>query len=488
MKKWKRTAIILAAALTITGFPAVAEKPVKAGVYDVKNPVITDEKNTWDTLTFGRYWQEDTNGDTVTNQEDSKQPIRWRVLSVNGEDAFLMSEKTLDNQCYNEPKTTEPGVGLEPATWETCSLRTWLNETFLKEAFTEEEQAAILDTKVVTSDEAPWGAAVDGGNDTIDKVYLPSIEEITDTSYGFDTQQGFRDSSDWEKYRLSQTIASTNTTYAMAQGAKRYEESEARDEYPFEKRAVGSTYYWWLRSPGWSERASAIVLIGIVSTSGAEHNDRYGVRPVLHLNLSKTSLWTKGEPVSAENDGYAKMDESSPSPSATGIPSSDPEETPGIRPTASPAATISTTQAPTASPEMELPATKAPKEPPKTIGSMPTQTPASTDKPVIQSSEQNQVPISKMGKIGKAKIAAAKNIKGKKIQITWKKVKEAASYDVQYGIGKKMTKGKKISTEKTRLTIKKLRKNKSYYIRVRACDAKGNKGTWSAMKKVKIKK
>lgn len=55
-KKWKRTALLLAAALTITSLPAAADKEVKAEGYGVSNPVVTSTLSTWDTLTFGNYW------------------------------------------------------------------------------------------------------------------------------------------------------------------------------------------------------------------------------------------------------------------------------------------------------------------------------------------------------------------------------------------------------------------------------------------------
>ena len=51
---------------------------------------------TWDSVTFGSYWQEDTNQDGKVDQKDAKQPIKWRVLSVNGDDMYLLSEKNLD--------------------------------------------------------------------------------------------------------------------------------------------------------------------------------------------------------------------------------------------------------------------------------------------------------------------------------------------------------------------------------------------------------
>lgn len=454
--KWKQTALVLAAALMITSLPAAADKEVKAEGYGVSNPVVTSTTSTWDTLTFGNYWQEDTDGDGKADQNDKKQPIQWRVLSVNGNDAFLMADKTLDNQCFNEiPKTSEFGGEDVNATWETCTLRTWLNDTFLNAAFTDEEKNAIADTTVVTPGEDPWnsGTLTDGGKDTVDKVYLLSLAEIRNSEYGFDSQpEGYLCNGE-DCWRLSQTIASTNTAYATEQGALAFEEGSAREEYPSEIRAIGNTHYWWLRSPGVNGMSTTGVLIGIVDITGATQNTELGIRPVIHLDLSKTSLWTKGEPVSAENDGYALEAASSASPS----PSATPESTPSVEPSETPAANA-------------------------------TQAPVTTDKPVIQPSEPTSAPTTEVVKIGKAKIQSAKNVKGKKIQVKWKKVKGASSYEVQYGVGKDISKGKTATTEKTILTLKKLRKGKIYRIRVRACDAKGNKGKWSSVKKVKVRK
>ena len=498
-KKWKRTALVLAAALTITSLPAMADKEVKAEGYGVSNPTVTSTLNTWDTLMFGNYWQEDTNGDGVADQNDDKQPNQWRVLSVNGNDAFLMAEKTLDNQCYNEHPKSSTGGGKELwATWETCTLRTWLNDTFLNAAFTDEEKNAIADTTVVTPGEDPWntGTLTDGGNDTVDKVYLLSLEEIRNGEYGFDSQPEGYLGNGQDCWRLSQTIASTNTAYATAQGALTFEEKEAREKYPSEIRAIGNTYCWWLRSPGWDGMSAVTVLIGIVSITGSTHNDELGIRPVIHLDLSKTSLWTKGEPVSAENDGYAleAASSASPSPSATpeNTPAAEPSETPAATPENTP--TVTPIETPASIPSTTIPATNAPTQSPasnatQTPVTNATQTPAAaTDKPVIQPSETTAAPTTTMAKIGKVKIQSAKNVKGKKIQVKWKKVKGAASYKVQYGIGKELSKEKTARTAKTTLTLKGLRKGKTYRIRVCACDAKGKKGKWSSVKKVKVRK
>ncbi|MBQ2643296.1 MAG: fibronectin type III domain-containing protein, partial [Eubacterium sp.] len=88
----------------------------------------------------------------------------------------------------------------------------------------------------------------------------------------------------------------------------------------------------------------------------------------------------------------------------------------------------------------------------------------------------------------------AKNIKKKAVKLSWKKIKNANGYTVQYALNKKFTKKKKtvnVKASKTSKTIKKLKKKKTYYFRARAyCNYKGKKvyGKWSKVKKVKIKK
>lgn len=80
----------------------------------------------------------------------------------------------------------------------------------------------------------------------------------------------------------------------------------------------------------------------------------------------------------------------------------------------------------------------------------------------------------------KAKISYAKNVKGKKISVKWKKVKKAT----KYLLGRKATTK---TTTKTSYTIKKLKRKKTYKIYVRAYNKSGY-GKWSKAKKVKVNK
>lgn len=111
--------------------------------------------------------------------------------------------------------------------------------------------------------------------------------------------------------------------------------------------------------------------------------------------------------------------------------------------------------------------------------------PASAVKPSGETSgKKNEPTETKMKVPAKVKISSAKNLKGKKIAIKWKKVKKATKYQVKAVLGNKViTK----TTTKTSCTIKKLKKKKTYKIYVRAFNKAGY-GKWSKAKKVTIKK
>ncbi|MCI9616841.1 MAG: fibronectin type III domain-containing protein [Eubacterium sp.] len=84
----------------------------------------------------------------------------------------------------------------------------------------------------------------------------------------------------------------------------------------------------------------------------------------------------------------------------------------------------------------------------------------------------------------KVKIKSVKRIKKKNIVVKFNKAKNAKKYQIQYATNKKFKKAKIKTTKKCSYIIKKLSKNKTYYIRVRGVNGT-KKGTWSKSKKVK---
>lgn len=246
----------------------------------VENPKIVKDtsveggkKVTWDCIWFGSYPQTkivssskendlystletangwDKNNDIIIGKEKyhrakkcyfKYEPIKWRVIKCENGEALLLSDIVLDKQKYNKR--------LKKASWEKSTLRKWLNKKFMNRAFSSSEQEAIRTTKVINEDNYYY--KTDGGNDTLDKIYLLSLSETDE-----EKEYGFTDS-------YGMTIKYSN--YADL------------DDYQ----------YWWLRTPGEKNiSAAAVDMFGEAYVGGGESDMELGIRPVLHLNLLAT--------------------------------------------------------------------------------------------------------------------------------------------------------------------------------------------------------
>lgn len=217
-------AVMLIGMLPTAAFAAVLPAGVKVG----------------DVIEFGTYEQDN-------NDSNGAEPIRWQVLEIRDGRALVISRYALDCKPYNTDRVE--------MTWETSSLRKWLNEDFLSRAFTAEEQKNIASAVVPNPKNPSYGT--DGGKETTDRVFLLSIDE-------------------------AQTYFSTNelrrvtpTAYAFAQGAYTSVQEYSSDAY------CG----WWLRSPGYiSYSAGCVTLNGAVYLQGDDvYNSIYGIRPVMWI-------------------------------------------------------------------------------------------------------------------------------------------------------------------------------------------------------------
>ena len=189
------------------------------------------------TIKFGTYEQDN---DTSNGYED----IEWEVLDIQDDKALVISKYGLCAKEYNTYFTN--------VTWETCSLRNWLNKTFYSKAFSTEEQSMIVNS-TATADENP-NYNTDPGNDTTDKIFLLSITEAEEY---FDSD--------------SKRVCKP-TVYAVAKGANEYDSDSC---------------CWWLRSPGGSQRSAAFVYDdGSIYYSGycVDYDDGC-VRPAMWINL-----------------------------------------------------------------------------------------------------------------------------------------------------------------------------------------------------------
>lgn len=197
-----------------------------------------------DTIVFGSYEQDN-------NSTNGSEAIEWIVLEKDGTSALLISKYALDCQQYN---TSDANV-----TWETCSLRKWLNETFFNSAFSSEEQNIIISSNVTADINPEYDT--NPGNNTTDRVFLLSITEA-------------------DKYFSSDSARQCQgTAYCYAQGAS--------------KESDGNCM-WWLRTPGMVSSNAASVWNGgsfgalgfrVNYSGGGVHDGGLGVRPAMRIEL-----------------------------------------------------------------------------------------------------------------------------------------------------------------------------------------------------------
>lgn len=221
----------------------ISYKDSKEKCADIKtkyNRILMRKAAVGDKITFGTYKQDASNG-----AED----IEWLVLAKENNKILVISDKVLDFQPYNEKPYYETRKAI---TWEQCSLRKWLNDSFLNEAFSEEERALIQST-TVSVDKIPNYHYTDPGNATTDKVFLLSYN---------DAEKHFSD---------HHARKCTFTAYAKAQRAA---------------AGKGGVDAWWLRSltgpyyAAVSDAPSGALAYYIYDTS-----DGGGVRPALWIDL-----------------------------------------------------------------------------------------------------------------------------------------------------------------------------------------------------------
>ena len=177
---------------------------------------------------------------------NSPEPIMWRVLDVINGKALMISEDLLDCKQYDESYTD--------VTWETCTLRKWLNGGFLRTAFSVDEQKRMSAVRLTNPDNPSFGTK--GGNSTEDKVFCLSIDQAKKIYFSGDDDRKAKP-----------------TAYARKNGA--YVDSD------------WSTGRWWLRSPGLDDGSAADVntVGGIVDYGDRVFIVGICVRPVVLASL-----------------------------------------------------------------------------------------------------------------------------------------------------------------------------------------------------------
>ena len=205
--------------------------------------------------------------------------IDWRVLDPST--GLVMCETIIDSQPYSNTIYSNGGGTYGyfndasyknyASDYETSSIRKWLNEDFYNTAFTDSEKKEISTTTLnndgyYTSNGTTGYEKLDS-NETKDKIFLLSYNEVRNSNFGFSSDQYDCDTARFGK----------GSDYAQSQGLYVY-------------RSSGSTYngnsYWLLRSPCYSDNCCCVNYIGYSHYYFfcSVFYTYIGVRPALRFN------------------------------------------------------------------------------------------------------------------------------------------------------------------------------------------------------------
>ena len=286
----------------------IDEEAEEGGKEDAEEETDTrEEKNTaeksnpysnvqvGDHIEFGSYEQD---GDETNGAE----PISWEVLDIEDGKALIISDYVLDVMEYHKDD--------EDITWADCTLRTWLNNDFYEEAFTEKEQGSIDYSEIQNTDNFAFGT--EGGEDTEDYVFLLSLDEVK--KYYDISEEEFNEDADTNSYHTGPHDELSVMTTAVARD--KYTDWVENDCRPFFENLYGDWFdiqgedleelvdpivasfqdtikdwdgsgSWWLRSPGSDSRTAAGVSGdgSVYCSYSSVYIGTVFVRPALWINL-----------------------------------------------------------------------------------------------------------------------------------------------------------------------------------------------------------
>lgn len=186
------------------------------------------------------------------------EPIRWRILSEDGETAFILCDSIIASHIFDN----------DSSNYAESEIRQWLNEAFYETAFTEWQGEIILTTTVDNSAySAGYSSSPNACEDTEDKIFLLSYIEATNSAYGFSSSDSTSDTA-----RRMQT-----SDYSLASGVW------------MNSPSYGDDGYWWLRSPNdnyYFACARNIILSGYADSSSAVYFRNGGIVPAMWINLN----------------------------------------------------------------------------------------------------------------------------------------------------------------------------------------------------------
>ena len=222
---------------------------------------------------FGHYEQDN-------NSSNGPEPIEWKILDESENGKLLISRYVLDNVSYNNE--------YKEVTWETCTLRSWLNNEFYNSAFNIEEQLLIPSVDNENND-----LVAEGGNNTDDKVFCLSLDEAA-KYYNFTYDQ-------YAYFGFCKDMITEPTAYAKERGVwtKVLSKDDNNIDYAEAPKGyidgcIGKTgAAWWLRTSGYFNETACTVCPNGYAGANYEfgvNTSNYGVRPVIWLNVKDEDI------------------------------------------------------------------------------------------------------------------------------------------------------------------------------------------------------
>jgi hypothetical protein len=187
----------------------------------------------------------------------------WRVLDIQNDSALIITEEIIEQRSYHN--------AYKDITWADCSLRKYLNGEFYDE-FDITDKSRIISVLNKNLDNQWYGSK--GGEDTQDRIFLLSLEEVC--TYFGDSRSKLQNRGKNQRYWFERKDENNSKRLARLYGKE-------------------WCWWWWLRSPG-RDNVKAVYIFGTDGNIGIHGNNMFkgnisdgkctgGVRPALWLKL-----------------------------------------------------------------------------------------------------------------------------------------------------------------------------------------------------------
>ena len=188
----------------------------------------------------------------------------WQVLDIQNDRALIITENIIEQRPYHNAY-----VGI---TWADCSLRKYLNGEFY-DRFNKDDKSRICPVINKNPDNQWYGTK--GGEDTRDRIFLLSIEEVVCKYFGDSSSKLYNPGKN-QRYWFQRKDENNGRRIARLEANKE------------------QIWWWWIRTPG-RVNVKAVYIHGdgnigiqgnnILKGNIADGKCTGGVRPALWLKL-----------------------------------------------------------------------------------------------------------------------------------------------------------------------------------------------------------